>query len=73
MYPRPGSGVERQGEVCQARSVQLSAGRAEAHCGCSADLGNNESFEPYTRNLLVRRVLSRDVVSPNGLAAISKG
>jgi hypothetical protein len=50
-----------KGEVCQARSAQLSTGRADAHFECSADLENNESFEPYTRNLFVRRVLPKDV------------
>jgi hypothetical protein len=60
-------------EASKGRLRLARRASAAGHNGCSADLGNNESFKPYTRNLFVRRVLPKNVVSPNGLAAISKG
>lgn len=54
-----------EGKDCSARTSQLAVVGPDADCKHSTDLGNTESFEPYTQNLYVRRVLSGEFVQVN--------
>ena len=53
------------GKDRSARTSQLAVVGPDADCKHSTDLGNTESFEPYTQNLYVRRVLSGEFVQVN--------